>query len=126
MNKQTFSLGQILSVTTGVLCCEDIGEMKRLMSFMLHGEGVYTTTMKYAAEEITPYLLEQHPQLAKVTKDDLVGREGFEARFKALTALYGNEFDCMPMHLEDHTSVNPIEDLVNRGFKPMVVNVDED
>ena len=129
MDKQTFSLGQILSVTTGVLCCHGMSEMYKLLNFMTQSTDAYDISAGRIAREVTPYLLEQHPQLAEITKESLAGREEFWKRFQPFIDKYGDSFECMPMHLEDHEDLDPIEELARHGVGPKnitIISLDED
>lgn len=58
---KTFSLGAVLSVTTGRLLA-DIGECYEILGWMT-GESLFTHQLPRAGEECLGPLLEQHPDL---------------------------------------------------------------
>jgi hypothetical protein len=61
---RSFSLGQVLSVTTGTLLCP-IGEVYEILDY-LSGEALMTHQLPRVSREAEPWILEQHPALADV------------------------------------------------------------
>ncbi len=85
--KKRFTLGQILSVHTGVLCHNNIHLMYKIMEFVTSDNvGVWNCTR--IAKEIHPYLLDQLPFLADIKKDDVVGDDCLK-KVRELERKYG-------------------------------------
>lgn len=62
--RRTFTLGQVLSVTTGKLLCP-IGEVYEILNF-LTADSLFTHQLPRASRECEPYLLQCFPQLRNV------------------------------------------------------------
>ena len=119
MNTNQFSTATLISAGTGILMPENTGEgfaeMYRICEYMSGETGLYTHQLPRISGEIAPYLTEQFPWLAEVATDwentpkpsakeplyrfcnDLVAK---------MTALYGDLHEVIPMHQEDHTSLD--------------------
>lgn len=131
---QQFSLGAILSVTTGVLCC-DFEDMQKLLSHMV-GESLFTHATIRAANECRPYLYEQHPWLRKITQDMVLPdthltdkRERAADCFRKVALLaeqYGEQHTIYPIHGEDHEHLSAEEDLRRLGFKGRIITISDD
>lgn len=111
MNKSNnFSLGEVLSVSTGKLLCE----MGRLYDILNHmtGDNLYTHQLPRAMRECSPYIVRQYPQLAGVNTDD-VTPDNWQAWLSKHVRALGDSFDISPIPAEDHDRINPIEELAD-------------
>jgi len=104
METKQFSLGAILSVTTKVLCIEDIGELYKIVNFMT-GDSASTFQLPRFADECRPYLKEQLPELDYITDDMLAGSKCLKT-VSELEAKHGSRFMVMPIHPEDHQVID--------------------
>lgn len=108
-----FSLGTILSITTGVLLT-DVDELYRIID---HVTGVphYTHQLPRAAEAITPWILEQHPALGAEElrlPESCTEKVAIEAWLSGMESVYGNDFVVEPMPAGSYSPRNPIAELV--------------
>lgn len=121
--KREFHLGDILSVTTGVLASpEGMSGLYEILNYITQ-DSLQTLALIRAADEATPYLLEQHPWLREIETDDIAG-ENWREKLNALVEKYGEYHVVRPMHPEDHEDVDPIEDARRLGFKGEVITLD--
>ncbi len=123
-----FHLGDILSITTGILLSPThIGGVYEILNFMT-GDNLYTHQLPRAARECAPYLFEQFPQLKNLTlpavddqeTDDPVAEQvrktsnqikwmdWLDEQVKVL----GEFHEVQPMHAEDHEVKDPIQELI--------------
>ena len=119
---RTFSLGQILSVTTGVMAVQKLAQVYEILDFMT-ADKLTTHQLPRAADEATPYIIEQLPWIAEIKPERIEGKRVFEL-IKPFTAKYGEFHELHPMHLEDHEDLSPAEDLRRLGFKGEILEFD--
>lgn len=110
-----FSLGQVLSIVTPILCVQDIGELYEILNAM-SGDNLATHQLGRVADEVAPYLLDQYPQLALIDADRLAGSDKIWQELKRLQSIYGDYLLIYPMHREDHDQIDPIDEL--RRLRP--------
>lgn len=116
-----FSLGAVLSTTTGRLLC-DFSEVHELLDYMT-GDTLFTHQLPRACEAVAPRILEQHPDLAAiVVPEDLSGAEPVAAWMAETTKVYGATRDLTPLVDEDWTQIDPLAEfaMVAPG-KPVIV-----
>jgi hypothetical protein len=95
-----FSLGAVLSVTTGRLLAP-FTEVHDLIEHMASG-AVWTHQLPRVADECGPVLLAQHPRLRQVVvPEDLAGAEAFEAWLAERIAEYGATWPVEPLVVPD-------------------------
>lgn len=125
MTTKQVNLRQLLNCTSFYLCSsmDDIYDVLNFMS----ADNLYTHQLPRVAEEVRPYLIEQHPFLeeasAKLRRDweahkaaGTSTQEIFYGLLDALDAEYGTEFTIFPMHFEDHEVIDPIDEI--KRIKP--------
>lgn len=64
-DEQEFPLGAVLTVTTGRLLVEDMGELYDILNFLTQ-DNLFTHQLPRAGREARPWILEQHPILGRV------------------------------------------------------------
>lgn len=112
---RTFPTETILSITTRYLMT--YGGMEALSECMeyLAGEPVWTHQLPRVADELTPWLHEQHPVLAKYDQHSLASgpwRTWREWR-DAMVAEIGPTLTVSPIPRNRHTSIDPITEAVD-------------
>lgn len=114
---RTFPLGDILSVTTGLLVApRGIEALYELLDYMT-GDQLFTHQLPRASRECKPELLRQHPALAEVVvPDNFDGEEHIWRWLAEQMDRYGDELLVAPLPAVDHTYVDPIAEL--RMLKP--------
>ena len=109
MGKQ-FHLGDILSIMTGRLVSpRHIEGVYDILGYMLDDQ-LYTHQLPRASRECQPYLLEQHPQLALVTGEE-VTMENWQSWLEARVREYGEYLEVFPVRPEDVVHKDPLEEL---------------
>jgi hypothetical protein len=107
---KTFSLGAILSVTTGILLC-DFGEVHELLDHMT-GDALFTYQLPRAARECEGPLRDQFPQLEGIEVPvSLPSPELYVQWVETLHERYGEQHEVQPMRPGEHTVINPFDEL---------------
>lgn len=108
MKKEVFTLGEVLSVTTGRLLCP-IGGLYRILNY-LTGESLFTHQLGRAMDACRPYVLEMFPPLAEVDASG-VNKDNWFSWLHDQTRKYGDVFLIAPMQEGRYLPKNPIEEL---------------
>ena len=106
-----FHLGDVLSITTGILLSPDgMNGVYRILNHMT-GDDLFTHQLPRAAEECRPTLREQHPALAGIEPPELDGEAAAMAWLAEQVTEYGEMFDVEPLSAGDHMRINPLAEL---------------
>ena len=105
-----FDLGDILSVTTGLLVSPRHMEGVYDILDFLSGDQNFTHQLPRVSRECAPWVLKQHPQLAEISSEG-IGRDNWQPWLTECYAKYGKELPLTPMPREMHTAINPLEEL---------------
>jgi hypothetical protein len=107
-----FHLGDILSVTTGLLVSSrHIDGVYDILNWMT-GDSLFTHQLPRAGEECKGPLLAQHPDLAEVqVPDAFTGKEHVLAWLAEQVERYGETRPVAPLAEVDHTRINPLDEL---------------
>ena len=114
----TFSLEQVLSITTGILCCE-IGEVYEILNHIT-GDNLYTHALPRAGDFAKPFILEQFPGLEAAGTGEVLQRLKDEVKAADkpkegvdswLASLDLPESFMIRSHADDWASIDPIEEL---------------
>ena len=105
---KTFSLGAILSVTTGILLA-DIGEVHELLDHMT-GDTLFTHQLPRAGRGCEGPLREQFPSLPTEIPE-LDGWEACAAYLAPLIAAHGERHEVQPLRSEQHTVIDPLAEM---------------
>ena len=103
-----FSLGQVLSVSTGRLLCE----FDKLVAILNHmtGESLFTHQLPRAERECAPWLRRWFPEIAGIDGED-VTPANWEAWLSGKRAALGDVFDVDRIPMDDHERKNPLAEL---------------
>lgn len=109
---ERFHLGDLLSITTGrVLAPDGVAAFYRVCDYMT-GQSHLTHQLPRAAEEVNPYLLEQHPWLADVqVPDDIEDMAGLVAWLSRATVEHGEFHEVRPLPFGAYVGREPIAEL---------------
>lgn len=129
-NSREFQLWVVLSVISGRAIYDEnkygvmglwefVDHMLPLLGFMT-GEPAWNHDAKRLADEVTPYIYEQNPQLKEISFDDA------HSSLSELESQYGEMVTLHPIHQEDHVSLPPEVTLRMAGFKGEVVYLDDE
>ena len=116
-----FALGQVLSITTGRLCC-DIGGVYEILNYMTR-DNLFTHQLPRAMRECAPWLLRQHPQLGAVDAS-AVTRENWQEWLLSQEARWGTTLSVHPIPQDDHTRRDPIEEAMEMFGPDRVIGLE--
>lgn len=112
-----FTLGTVLSITTGRLLCP-IGDVCQILHYMT-GDSLFTHQLPRVRKMCEKPLLAQFPQLADVqVPEALSGEESCRLWLDGQESLYGNIFDVEPLESWNH--INPLTELAQMTNKPII------
>lgn len=120
MTTESFSLGTILSVTTGKLLCP-IDGVYRILNFMT-GDSIYTHQIPRVSRECAPHLLRQFPGLAEVDAS-AVTPENWLAWLREQEAKHGDMFAVEPLPPSEHYAIDPISELAEKVHPSKIIVV---
>lgn len=131
MKTKQFPLADILSITTGRLCC-DMGKIYEILNFVT-GDNLYTHVLGRASKFAAPFILEEHPAL-KLCGTDLcmnkltefiersspdIGVKAWLGWIKKVLGVEDSyEIQC---HEDAWMSLNPISELIGMVGEEKVV-----
>jgi len=114
MNTKNFTIGAVLTVTTGIVLTRDFGEAHALMDH-LTGDSLFTHQLPRAADPCKAALLAQFPALASVTPPENA-RDTWEAWLETEAAILGTSFDVAPMSgWESRNPMTEAEEMFGKG-----------
>lgn len=122
MTARPFHLGDVLSVTTGLLVSpRHMNGVYDILNFMT-GDNLYTHQLPRASRECKPHLLQQHPCLATISSDG-IGPDNWEPWLKGLIAIHGEQLLVAPLPLDAHERIDPLSELVEKVHPDRIVVV---
>ncbi|MFB4265337.1 hypothetical protein [Nonomuraea sp. GTA35] len=106
-----FHIGDILSITTGLLVSPThIDGVYRILNWMT-GDNLFTHQLPRASEECAGPLLAQHPDLADIeTPEEFNSKEDVLAWLAEQVARFGETRPVTPLHPDDHTRIDPLDE----------------
>lgn len=115
-----FTLGAVLTVTTGKLLCP-IDELYQILNHMT-GDNLMTHQLIRAGDVCKGPLLAQFPQLAGIEVPKLQGEDAYRAWLAEQQGAHGEHFDVEPLESWEH--INPLTELAEMvGDKPIITVV---
>lgn len=120
---RTFSINDILSITTGRLVSKrHMDGVYDILNYMT-GDNLYTHALPRASAVCRPELLRQHPQLAAVDAD-AINPETYQDMQAQWEAEFGTELSVEPLVGWD--SKDPLTELHDRLPDKQIAVVDEE
>ncbi|MDE2233665.1 MAG: hypothetical protein KGJ90_06210 [Patescibacteria group bacterium] len=112
-----FSLGQVLSVTTGRLLCGMDG-IYDILNYMT-GEDLMTHQLPRAIGQVKPYIYQQSPLLRMINESNL-NEDTWQEWLNEQVELFGKSvlLRSIPKEKQDHK--DPIEELKQMTNKPII------
>lgn len=111
MDTERFHIGDILSVTTGVLVSLDhAGGLYNILGYMT-GESLMTHQLIRASDECEGSLKAQHPDLADIKVPEIRSEAEMLTFLVSLYPTLGEYREVRPLDAEDHTKIDPIAEL---------------
>lgn len=122
VSKRTFDLGDVLSITTGMLVSPRlITGVYDILNFMT-GDNLYTHQLPRVSEECRPYLLKQHPQLADIDASH-VGRENWQQWMQQQVDKFGQTLEVEPLPPGEHYFIDPMSELAEKVHPDKIIVV---
>ena len=110
MNTEKFHLGDVLSLTTGILLSPSgISGPHKLVEY-LAGGPVWTHQIGRVAEESLPHLLKQFPWTEHITGEGITP-ENYAEVMEVLVLKHGEWLDVEPMPEGVHEVIDPVSEL---------------
>lgn len=118
MAKQTFPLGDILYITTGVLLSErGISSIYDILKFMV-GEKVFSIQIPRIRQECIRYVLDELPWLADIDASG-VNEENWRDWLDVQIALYGEFHEISSIPPDDHDRIDVADEAKKLFDKPI-------
>lgn len=105
-----FSLGAVLTVTTGRLLC-DIGELYQIIDYMTDTPH-FTHQLPRAADACKPYILQQHPFLMALHPPADAEAEEILSWFREVEDAHGDTLEVQPMPAGEYQPRNMLTELM--------------
>lgn len=116
-----FHIGDILTVTTGALLSpRHVEGVYDILNYMT-GDNLYIHALPRAIEECGPELLRQYPDLERVEVPEFNNEKHVWSLLGELVVEYGETRLVLPLHPDDHTVIDPTEELHLMGHGDKVV-----
>lgn len=131
MNKVTvvFDMATILTVICKRLYAPSIKNLYEILNYMT-GDKVFTHQLIRIADEMTPVILAQYPDLQELveTEKETVTEENFKEFLTDAIQKYGNEFPIIPCGLFEHKVIDPQEEMeqMMKGREDKIFIIDPD
>jgi hypothetical protein len=123
MTHRSFHLGDVLSVTTGLLVSpRGMDGIYDVLNFMT-SDDLMTHQLPRAVDESAPDMLRQHPDLADVAApEEFRGGEHGEGWLAEQVVRFGERRTLAPLAPTDHARIDPITELrMMAPDKPIIV-----
>ncbi len=104
-----FTLAQALTITTGALMCEDIGDVYKVLNYMA-GESLFTHALPRVIKECRPYVLQWYPELDIDVNALGVNPDTWHGIMTGLEAKHGKTRILWTIPMDDHDVIDPIEE----------------
>ena len=123
MTGRQFDLGDVLSITTGLLVSpRGMDAIYDVLNFMT-SDDLMTHQLVRAMNEAAPDVLRQHPDLADVPlPKEFAGREDVERWLAEQVVRFGEHRTLVPLAPADHARIDPLTELrMMAPDKPIIV-----
>jgi hypothetical protein len=117
---RTFTLGQILSVTTGRLLCK-VGDLYDILNYMT-GSSIFTHQIPSACEVVAPSIRAQHPALSGITAQEVTPKN-WRGWMAAQEITFGAKRALVPLPAGMWPDADPVDGLGRMAGKGKVVVV---
>lgn len=104
-----FDLGDILSVTTGILMSPDgMKGVYRILNYMT-GDDLFMPQLPRVSLEMTLVIFEQHPQLQDIQAEEMESEDVWKFLNK-MKSIYGDSLPIIPCGIFQHQKIDPQEE----------------
>lgn len=122
MQSKQFHLGDVLSITTGILMSpRKMDGVYDILNFMTQ-DNLFTHQLPRASKECVPFILEQHPQLKDIVIEG-VNEENFNQRLEDLCDQYGETIlvNTLPKHA--HEFIDPESEMAEKIHPSKIIKI---
>jgi hypothetical protein len=131
-NEREFDLGDVLSVTTGVLLCSVSGSRQHpiegvydILNYMT-GESLYTHQIPRVCGEARPVILARYPQLSGIEIPEFKSPDDVPAFVAQLREQHGAMFAIPRMNADQHERIDPLSELAEKVDPSKIIVVSGD
>ncbi len=121
-NSRAFDIGDVLSVTTGVLVSERGMEAVYDILNFLTGDNLLTHQLGRAADEMRSVIFRQHRALANISADG-VTRDNWRAWLADQKTRYPTTYVLVPAKGHEHESIDPLSELAEHVHPSRIIVV---
>jgi hypothetical protein len=122
MESKQFHLGDVLSITTGILMSpRKMDGVYDILNFMTQ-DNLFTHQLPRASQECAPFLLEQHPQLKGIVIEG-VTTENFKQRLEDLCAEHGETLMVNQLPKNAHEVIDPESELAEKVHPSKIIKI---
>jgi hypothetical protein len=124
-NTETFHLGDLLSITSGILVSPDrIGGVYRIVDFVT-GQQHLTHQLPRASQVVKPWLIQQHPWLDEITVPSSLSSEAEVFGWLATaTGRWGEHHEVTRMPFGMYVGRDPIAELREMAPHAQIIQVE--
>lgn len=129
--ERQFDIGDVLSVTTGVLLCPVSGARRHpiegvydILNYMT-GENLYTHQIPRVSKEAASVILARHPQLAGIVIPEFASPGDVPTFVAGLRAKYGATFAVPRMTADQHERIDALSELAEMVDPSRIIIVGE-
>lgn len=127
--EREFDIGDVLSVTTGVLLCSVSGTRRSpiegvydILNYMT-GESLYTHQLPRVCKEAAPVILARYPQFAAIVVPEFASPEEVPAFVEQLRRDHGATFAIPRMTADEHEHIDPLSELAEKIHPSKIIVV---
>lgn len=119
-----FHIGDVLSITTGILVSRDlIGGVYKILNWMT-GEELYTHQLPRVCREAAPVLLAKYPALADAqAQAEAVTPDSINNFLAKMEARYGKTLAVPKLNADQHERIDPMSELAERVHPDKIIVV---
>jgi len=119
-----FHIGDVLSVTTGILVSRElIGGVYKILNWMT-GEELYTHQLPRVCREAAPVLLAKYPTLADAEAEaEAVTPDSVDNFLARMEKRYGKTLAVPKLSVDQHERIDPMSELAERVHPDKIIVV---
>jgi hypothetical protein len=123
MSTRDFDLGDVISISDGRLVSPRLmGGVYDILNFMT-GDNLYTHQLPRAWRVCQPAILAQHPQLANVETETVLGPHNIASWLAVQKRLFGETLSIAPLARQAWTQIDPLLEAEALVGKERVISV---
>lgn len=121
MITRSFDIGDVLTVTTGILL-SPMEDVYAILNFMT-GDNLYTHQLPRASDECRPFLLQQFPALAALDTTCVDG-SNWKAWLDEQVAKFGRTLQVAKLPPHAHEQIDPLSELAEKIHPSKIIVIE--